>query len=78
MASSPRWKVYTTSGEYIASCKYPEHAAALLASLGAGTIRWGHALIVWTEGQDGVANESYDVVAEKCWQKVRSSRSSQT
>ena len=73
MAATPAWKVYSESGEYIASFKYPEHAAALIASLGVDgtTIRWVHALTVWTEGVDGHASESYDVVAEHCWNLVK-------
>lgn len=67
MAASPRFKVYTPDGEYIAACKYSEDAA-MLASLGYGkgaTIRDGHTKrsIVWTEGVDGDGSESYDLVA---------------
>jgi hypothetical protein len=73
MARAPAWKVYSESGEYLASFKYPEHAAALVASLGVDgtTIRWVHVLIVWTEGVDGHANESYDAVAEHCMNAIR-------
>ena len=46
---------------------------ALVASLGVDgtTIRWVHVLIVWTEGVDGHANESYDAVAEHCMNAIR-------
>jgi hypothetical protein len=73
MAAAPSWKVYSDSGEYLASCKYPEHAAALVAALGVDgtTIRWVHVLTVWTEGVDGHAGESYDVVAEQCLKLVQ-------
>jgi hypothetical protein len=67
MAGSPIWKVYTDANEYIASCKYLEDAAILVAGQGSAetTIRYGHARthIIWTEGKDGKAFESYDAVA---------------
>ena len=68
MAASPYWKVYSPAKEYVASCKYPSDAAALVAAYGEGaTIRIGHRVkdIVFTEGEDGVwASESYDRAAE--------------
>ena len=67
MASSPRWKVYDKNGEYQASCKEVEAAAAIVGFYGEGaTIRASHDKrhIVWTEGVDGWAIESYDTVAE--------------
>jgi hypothetical protein len=74
MAGSPSWKVYSKSGEYLASFKYPSHAAALVAAFGeyGTTIRWGHNMKAWTEGVDGNASESYDAVAEHCCEFVRS------
>jgi len=73
MAATPGWKVYSKDGEYLASFKYPEHAAALVGALGVDgtTIRWVHVLTVWTEGVDGHAGESYDVVAEHCWKLIQ-------
>lgn len=69
MAGSPKWKVYDADGEYRAACKYLEEAACLVDFLGDGsTIRAGHdkRWTVWTEGKDGKAGESYDVVAAAC------------
>ena len=65
MAASPDYKVYQAK-EYRAACKYTEDAAALVAFLGEGTeIRWGHNVIVWTEGSESQpASESYDHVTE--------------
>jgi hypothetical protein len=65
MAGSPTWKVYIGK-EYVASVKYPEHGAAILAWAHAAgnTIRYGHGKAIWTDGVDGWASESYDVVAE--------------
>ena len=66
MAESPLFKVYNAAREYRASCKAPEECAVLVAFLGNGaTIRAGHSLILWTEGQEECpAAESYDRVAE--------------
>lgn len=67
MAATPRFKVYTPAGEYVAACKEVEAAAALMGFYGeAATIRVGHTQrdIVWTEGPDGLAGESFDAVAE--------------
>jgi hypothetical protein len=68
MNASPKLKIYSASGEYLASCKYGEDAAALVAVLGDGTtIRYGYSRqnIVWTEGKETQpAGESYDFVAK--------------
>jgi hypothetical protein len=68
MSAAPRFKVYTKDGEYVAACKYAGDAAAVISgTLGEGaTIRDGHTKksIVWTEGVDGCAGESYDHVAD--------------
>jgi hypothetical protein len=67
MAASPGFKIYNREGVYLASTKFTEEAAVLMAFLGDGaTIRTGHAKadIVWTEGEDGEAGESYDAVGE--------------
>ena len=65
MAASPRFKVYDSAGLYQAACKEIEGAAALASFYGEGaTIRDGHQSIVWTEGQDGCASDSYDATAE--------------
>ena len=65
MAQSPAWKLYTPDGDYEAACKNIIVAAAVVSVLGEGaTIRRGHRLILWTEGKDGWAGESYDDAAE--------------
>ena len=73
MAHAPRWKVYDDQQRYVASCKYVEHAAALVDFIGDGaTIRDGHQSrhIVWTEGsEDQPAAESWDHVAEVAYQR---------
>lgn len=65
MAATPRYKIFTPENEYIASCKYPEDAAVLIANLGNGSqIRDGHTKVVWNEGaEEQSAAESYDFVA---------------
>jgi hypothetical protein len=74
MASSPGIKVYDAGGEYIASVKYAEHAAALVALEGDGaTIRQGHAkrMTLWTEGRESQpAAESYDFVATTVYERM--------
>jgi len=64
MAGSPKYKVYTASGDYEAACKSLEVAAAVVALLGDGaTVRLHHRQVLWTEGIDGEAGESYDGAA---------------
>lgn len=66
MATTPRLKVHTPDGEYVASCKYYEDAAAIAGSYGEGAyIRHadipGAKGIVWREGRESIsAADSYD------------------
>lgn len=63
MAASPALKIYTASGEYIGSVKEVMAAAVLVNLYGEGsTIRLGHSKkdVLWTQGIDGDAAESYD------------------
>jgi len=73
MAGTPLWKVYDAGRQYQAATKQPEQAAAILGGVGGAgwTIRWGHSLIVWTEGPDGDSGESYDAVAEMAHYRVK-------
>ena len=67
MAASPKYKVFTGSnGVYVASCKFAEDAAAVVALYQDGEIRTGHAKkdTVFRNGIDGDAGESVDLVAE--------------
>ena len=68
MAGTPRFKVYSSQGEYVAACKHASDAGALVGLYGEGaTIRDGHALkhTVWKEGfEDQPAGESYDYVSQ--------------
>lgn len=61
MAGAPVYKVYR-DGKYVAACKHVEDAAMLVAGHDGATIRHGHTFIVFTEGVDGRAGESYDAV----------------
>lgn len=64
MATTPRWKVFDDRGEYVASCKYPSDAAALVGLRTSGaTVRDGHRVVVFEQGRDGDAGESYDLAA---------------
>ena len=68
MGAAPRFKVYTAGGEYVAACKFPEDAAAICAAYGEGaTIRDGHARVVFTNGAEADAGDSYDAVARVGW-----------
>ena len=66
MASSPQFKIYDSANTYQAACKEVEAAACLVGFYGEGaTIRQGHSKVIWTEGFDGIASESFDAVASK-------------
>jgi hypothetical protein len=75
MAGTPKFKIFNPSGEYVAACKYPEDAAALVDLYGAGsTIRDGHskADVVWTEGKETQpASESYDFVGTTVEDRIK-------
>ena len=59
------YKVYSPDGEFIAACKYPEDAAAVVALQNSGTVRWRHRKIIWREGKEECfASESYDGAAQ--------------
>ena len=71
MATSPKFKIYSGPREYVAACKYAEDAAAIVSNYFMGTIRLGHTKkdILWLEGSDGAAADSFDVVAETVYTK---------
>lgn len=49
----------------VATTAYPEFAAAMVSLCGPGaTVRLNKDVILWTEGADGNAGESYDEAAE--------------
>ena len=66
MVGSSRWKVYSDDGEYLAACKYIMDAAAILGAHGIPgyTIRDGYRRVVWKDGKDGVAGDSFDTVID--------------
>ena len=66
---TPSWKVYDCENEYQAACKEPEAAAFLMGLYGDGaTIRYGHRLVVWREGQETQpAHESWDLVVNTAY-----------
>ena len=73
MGATPRWKVYR-DGEYVASCKYVEDAAALIGVSNCGEVRDGDngRKVVWREGREAFsAADSYDGVAEVVHSRVR-------
>lgn len=73
MGASPKWKVYDPSNQYVASVRDTDGASLLMDLYGDGsTIRLDHKMIVWTEGKDGRASESYDNTATKIQQRLMS------
>ena len=69
MASAPRFKFFDSQGEYIASLKYADDAAILLAVHGPGSsVRLGHSkkdtLLEVTEENHASIVNSYDETAE--------------
>ena len=71
MARAPRFKVYR-NGEYVASCKDIEDAAAIAAMGGIGvTIRDGHSFVVWENDRDGDPGDSFDHVANVAYARMR-------
>ena len=60
--NAKRFKIYSVDDEYIASAKYPIHAATLIGINASGTVRDGHKKkdIIWNEGfEEFSAAESY-------------------
>jgi hypothetical protein len=52
MAASPEYKVFNPQREYIAACKHPEDAAAIVALYGYGSqIEW-MGCVVWHDGKE--------------------------
>lgn len=64
MAQSPKYKIYK-GAEYVGCVKDATDAAVLVAVQENGTVRLGHKRVLWTEGADGFAFDSYDAAAEK-------------
>ena len=65
MARTPDLKIYR-NGEYVASCKYEEDAAAICGMTTGTQVRMGHGgPIIFTEGKERVlAGDSWDEAAE--------------
>ena len=73
MAVSPCYKVYAR-GKYVASCRYLEDAASLVALNGEGSeIRYRHdGPVLWREGREEfLAGESFDRVAQVAGERLR-------
>lgn len=57
------YKVYSPTGECVAICRYAEDAACLAAFHGDGATVNDGRRVLWREGIDGSAAESYDAAA---------------
>jgi hypothetical protein len=64
MAKSPKYKIYRGK-EYIGCVKDATDAAVLVSIQTDGEVRLEHSsTVLWREGADGSAGESYDTAAE--------------
>jgi hypothetical protein len=71
MAGAPRFKVYSDKGEYVASCKHLEDAAAVVSLyLTGATIRDGHSVELYKHGLDG-DGDSFDAIAQLCVERMK-------
>lgn len=71
MGASPKYKIYRGK-EYVASVKYLEDAAALVAITGEGTVRLDPSRIIWTEGNEAFsAGDSFDEAALVMRNRIR-------
>ena len=59
------WYVYNSDGERIGATVHGEDAAALVSVIGKGATIRRHGVVVWIEGVDGLAGDSYDTVVER-------------
>lgn len=70
MAASPPIKVYR-EGEYVASCKYFEDAAALAGTTTGTVVKWQGAKVIWVEGKEAIdACDSWDQAADIMQKRV--------
>lgn len=59
---APQWKIFDQTGLYMGSLHDPTDAAFVIANYSTGAqVRFGRKDVVWTEGVDGMAGESFDV-----------------
>lgn len=75
MSRSPKYKIINPQGEYVASCKYAEDAAMIVAAYGDGAkVRYDstNGRVVWHEGHETTfAADSYDEVANVIHTRIR-------
>ena len=58
---APQWKIFDQTGLYMGSLHDPTDAAFVIANYSKGAqVRFGRRDVVWTEGDDGFAGESFD------------------
>lgn len=73
MAAAPPIKIHR-GGEYVASCKYFEDAAAI-AGMTPGTIVKWHRWTIWREGEESIsAADSWDEAAQIMRDRVETPR----
>lgn len=67
------FKVYDSYGNWIADVVSPFFGAVVISAMEQGTIQFGHRnsrRVLWTEGVDGNASESYDHVSKICHERL--------
>lgn len=70
MAASPSIKIYR-SGDYVASCKYFEDAAALAGMTTGTVVKWEGTKVIWVEGkEESLAADSWDDAASIMQERV--------
>lgn len=70
MAGSPKYKIYTSRGEYVAACKYAEDAACVVGNQGTGATVKANGRIVYRTVEmsaDGLS-DSFDAIADQIMQ----------
>ena len=63
------YKVFDNNKKQIASLRYAEDAAAVVANYHAGSIKYNNR-IVWSETKDGKAGDSFDYVASSMLARI--------
>ena len=69
---APQWKIFTEVGLYMGSLHDPTDAAVVIANYPKGAqVRFGRDPldVVWTQGVDGDAGESFDGAVERMFER---------
>ena len=68
---APQWKIFDQTNLYMGSLHDATDAAAVIANYSKGAqVRFGRKDVVWTEGDDGFAGDSFDGAVEKMFERL--------